>query len=88
MRVFLSEALVLWSEPHVPFLGAEGRRPRVDILRDKPSFPGALLQLSPHACSSFSIVLTTTSPLFRRLAVVQCVAVLWNSYLSWKAHRL
>ncbi|XP_015443601.2 protein Mpv17 isoform X1 [Pteropus alecto] len=27
-------------------------------------------------------------PLHYRLAIVQCVAVIWNSYLSWKAHRL
>lgn len=27
-------------------------------------------------------------PLHHRLAVVQCVAVVWNSYLSWKAHQL
>ncbi|XP_077814502.1 mitochondrial inner membrane protein Mpv17 isoform X14 [Macaca mulatta] len=37
-------------------------------------------------CLAF--LLFTVLFLFLRLAVVQCVAVIWNSYLSWKAHRL
>ncbi|XP_077814495.1 mitochondrial inner membrane protein Mpv17 isoform X8 [Macaca mulatta] len=35
-----------------------------------------------------AFLLFTVLFLFLRLAVVQCVAVIWNSYLSWKAHRL
>uniref|UniRef100_A0A8C6W1R5 Mitochondrial inner membrane protein Mpv17 n=1 Tax=Nannospalax galili TaxID=1026970 RepID=A0A8C6W1R5_NANGA len=35
-----------------------------------------------------TLLLLTILFLSFRLAVVQCVAVIWNSYLSWKAHQL
>nr|XP_023406301.1 protein Mpv17 isoform X2 [Loxodonta africana] len=44
----------------------------------------------PPEFSTFDAISSGTVPMVLqpRLAVVQCVAVIWNSYLSWKAHQL
>ena len=68
-------------------MGAEGRRPRSGHSWRYSFFVFYTFPPLPLASSLYFLFFMVPS-LFLRLAVVQCVAVIWNSYLSWKAHRL
>uniref|UniRef100_A0A493TA01 Mitochondrial inner membrane protein Mpv17 n=1 Tax=Anas platyrhynchos platyrhynchos TaxID=8840 RepID=A0A493TA01_ANAPP len=64
-----------WKPAHE--LSQRGRRDYVDaLLTNYCIWP-------PVQVANFYFV-----PLSHRLAVVQCVAIVWNCYLSWKANRL
>ncbi|XP_057597468.1 protein Mpv17 isoform X2 [Hippopotamus amphibius kiboko] len=72
----------------LPLVGAlNGLSPQDNWAKLQRDYPDALITnyyLWPAVqLANFYLV-----PLHYRLAVVQCVAVIWNSYLSWKAHRL